>query len=332
MKNKLVILTTHFGTNFSGGSTATCEIFSRLENQFEEIIVVGTQLGDHSFKSVRFIKYNSWIHAIRILKQSEHNTVFYGDFYNSFLFILAKVPFVFTYHDNWPELGYNGLKNRLKSFFYTNIYNIIFKSAKRTITVSKYKLDYIKRYTSRTALIYNGYHASKIKSTNATSQFVNKIIMVGNIDNRKYRMALKLFQRWTLDTKILVDIYGNISDPKLADKLSRFPFVSIKGFNKQIPYSSYCLLLHTSIMENLPIVFCEALQHKIPVVAFDVGGSNEIIDEKNGELIEPYNLKLMERQIKAILDGSKVKPIHTDKLKQHSWTMASSEYLRHLTN
>ena len=64
---RLVILTTHFGTNFSGGSTATCEIFSRLEDEFSEVIVVGTELGEHPFRQLQFLPYQNWIEAILIL-------------------------------------------------------------------------------------------------------------------------------------------------------------------------------------------------------------------------------------------------------------------------
>ncbi|MEM9328298.1 MAG: hypothetical protein AAGA85_21705, partial [Bacteroidota bacterium] len=104
MKRKLVILTTHFGLNFSGGSKATCEVFGLLQSDFDEICVVGTQLGDHPFKSLDFREYRNWLHAVQIIRSLKSPEVlFYGDFFNSFLFILAGVPFHFTYHDNWPE-------------------------------------------------------------------------------------------------------------------------------------------------------------------------------------------------------------------------------------
>ena len=63
-KISLVIVTTHFGTNFSGGSTATCEIFSRFQNEFETIYVVGTELGEHPLQKIIFKKYRNWAQAI----------------------------------------------------------------------------------------------------------------------------------------------------------------------------------------------------------------------------------------------------------------------------
>lgn len=327
MKKQLVILTTHFGTNFSGGSTATCEIFSRLESQFEQVVVVGTQIGDHPFKSIRFIKYTNWFEAVKIIKELNREALFYGDFYNAFLFILARVPFYFTYHDNWPELGREGLFNRLRSLFYTNIYNTIFKRAKGTITVSQFKLNYINQYTTRATLVYNGFNGEDQLKRGHSASHGKKIVMVGNIDNRKYGLALKLFKQLSLGSDMSIDIYGNIIDLKLAENLAKFPFVNIKGFMKDIPYYSYDLLLHTSIMENLPIVFCEAVYTGVPVLAFDVGGSNEIIDKNSGLLIPPYDLNLMENRLKHMLVDSKKMQPNDELLNRHSWNSASKNYL-----
>ena len=140
MSKKLVILTTHFGTDFSGGSTATCEVFSRIERNFEQVIVVGSELGQIPFNSIKFLKYDSWRHVLKILRDIDKNgTIFYGDFYNSIFYVWLNIPFYFTYHDNWPELQSTSIKNRFKSIFYTNIYNHIFKNATTVFTVSDFK-------------------------------------------------------------------------------------------------------------------------------------------------------------------------------------------------
>jgi glycosyltransferase involved in cell wall biosynthesis len=332
LKTSLIILTTHFGTNFSGGSTATCEIFSRLENKFTKIIVVGTELGNHPFNNLEFHKYKNWCHAIKILKSFKRmdTSIFYGDFYNSFLFILAKIQFYFTYHDNWPELENQGVSNSIQSLFYTNIYRKIYKKARLTITVSKFKLHFIRKYTNKAELIYNGFN-QEISDMTTNSNFVGKkIIMVGNIDKRKYAFALKLFEKITVDNEMLIDIYGNITDSKMANQLNAYTFVNLKGFVELIPYGSYKFLLHTSAMENLPIVFCEAIHNNLPVIAFDVGGSDEIIDKNNGVLIPPYDLSKMEKTIADVMNGSINLQPSLDLLEKHSWENASREYAKRM--
>lgn len=327
MNKRLVILTTHFGTNFSGGSTATCEIFSRLEGQFSEIVVVGTRLGEHPFKSLQFIQYRTWLECIKTLKGLTENTTFYGDFYNSFLFILARIPFFFTYHDNWPELAKDGYKNRLRSIFYSNVYKLIFQYAIKTITVSQFKLTFIKKYSSNTALVYNGFEVHENHHDQITGNKRPRILMVGNVDRRKYRLAVELFKNWGNSHNTSIDIYGNIIDEKIASVLSNVSFIKLKRFVKKLPYTTYDLLLHTSTMENLPIVFCEAVYHGLPVLAFDVGGSKEVVNDRNGKLIPCYNIELMREELDRMLTTS-TKNI-TDKkiLEKHSWDSASDQYL-----
>ena len=181
MSKKLVILTTHFGTDFSGGSTATCEIFSRIEEKFKEVIVVGTKLGQSPFKSAEFLSYKSWWHATKIIKDMDtNNTIFYGDFYNTIIYVWLKIPFYFTYHDNWPELGKTSFKNKIRSLFYTNIYKQIFKHAIAVFTVSALKTLFVKKYNEQVHLVRNGFNIANGLSFGTERK---EILMVGNIDD-----------------------------------------------------------------------------------------------------------------------------------------------------
>lgn len=327
LKDKqLVILTTHFGTNFSGGSTATCEIFSRLEKEFRGVTVIGTQLGIHPFKSLNFVKYNSWSEAVNLIRQwARKESVFYGDFYNAFLFLRAKVPFFFTYHDNWPEMRQFGLMNRIRSLFYTTAYIRIFRDAQHVFSVSNHKATFIRRFTDQVSVVRNGISISKKTFGQKTSD----VLMVGNIDQRKYARALNLFH--LLDQQgppeVQIAIYGRVNDQTLADKMAGFSFVKIKGYHEQVPYDEYAFLLHTSVMENLPITFCEALFHGLPVLAFNVGGASEIIGTKQGVLVPPYSL---ERLAQAFTEMTKADAtdFECQVPPEYSWDVCSEQYLK----
>lgn len=330
MRKKLVILTTHFGTDFSGGSTATCEIFSRIEGDFEEIIVVGNKLGEVPFRAIRFLKYNSWRHALKILGDIDRSdTVFYGDFYNSIFYVWLKIPFYFTYHDNWPELESTSIKNRFKSIFYTNIYNRIFKNALAVFTVSDFKKQYIKRFSEHVQLIRNGFSRANDVSANTEN---GKIIMVGNVDSRKYKLALPLFRLLEKEKSFnnSIDIYGNIIDNRLAKRISKFSFVNLKGFKSAIPFKSYKILLHTSIMENLSIVFCEAIYTGIPILAFDVGGAKEVVSPKLGRLIAPYEIENMKLELLKMVADPVKSSRNIEALDEFSWEKSSEKYLKEI--
>jgi len=331
MRKKLVILTTHFGTNFSGGSTATCEIFSRIEGNFAETIVVGNQLGATNFDSIKFLRFNSWWHACKILKNMEKsNTVFYGDFYNAILYVWLKIPFYFTYHDNWPELGKTSALNRLKSLYYTSIYKKIFKNAISVFAVSKFKFKFLKKYNKQVLLVRNGFNRYD-GLAKGDSQF--RVLMVGNIENRKYKLALPLFRLLEKERpdNMTIDIYGNTKNHRLAKKISRFSFVNLKGFYSSVPYNHYSLLLHTSTMENLSIVFCEAIYHGLPILGFDVGGAREIaLINNKSSLITPYHIDNMHKEVhKMLADPSRMLSEAPD-LEEYSWKRASLKYLNEI--
>lgn len=323
---QLVILTTHFGTNFSGGSTATCEIFSRLEKHFKGVTVIGTQLGAHPFQSLEFLQYKNWWEAIRIIRRWPSNeAVFYGDFYNAFLFLLARVPFYFTYHDNWPEMRQFGLINRMRSLFYTTAYIRIFQKALHIGSVSEFKAVFIRKFTDRVTVIRNGYAESSVSAYRKSSD----VIMVGNIDQRKYAKAHAFFRLLENEghTSAQIDLYGRVIDQGLADELSKFSFVNLKGFRDEIPYGKYKFLLHTSVMENLPITFCEALYHGLPVVGFDVGGSAEIIGEKQGILVPPYALNELYQAFAKLTISQHTNTFHCSVPPEYSWDFCSDQYL-----
>ncbi len=327
---KLVILTTHFGTNFSGGSTATCEIFIRLEKHFDDIIIFGTEIGQHSFNSLHFKQYhNSQELRSLISKYNSNKTKFYGDFYNAVAFAAEQVPFYFTYHDNWPELADTSFDHWVDGFKYMRAYEKIFNSAQHVFTVSEFKRKQIAKYTSEVSLVRNGFHKTHELEGGLPTNRQN-ILMVGNIDDRKYQKALELFNQWNPECK--VDIYGRVIDKDLADGLDSFPCVSIKGFVEEVPYHQYRLLLHTSLMENLPITFCEAIYSKTPVVAFDVGGCEEVITSDTGVLIEPYDLEELKKQVIYAYNSYEQFNLKSNILSEFDWERAAIAYQKIILN
>ncbi len=329
MNSRLVILTTHFGTNFSGGSTATCEIFSRIEQEFEEIFVIGTQLGNHPFKALQFLRYKNWFHAVQLIKSlNQSGTIFYGDFYNSFLYAMARVPYYFTYHDNWPELGKLSLKNKVLGTYYWFFYLLIFSTAKLVITVSRFKEETIQKFVKNLVVIRNGVnktnHCLGSKAINPT-----RLLMVGTVENRKYKKAINLFSRIEeSDLELEIDIYGHIKERSVAKKLSAFNFINLRGFSSSIPYKEYKCLLHTSLMENLSMVWCEAIDNGLPVITFSVGGAVEVIDETRGILVDPYNIDQMINAIENLESHNQLIRESGKLSKEYSWKLASEKYLR----
>jgi len=80
--------------------------------------------------------------------------------------------------------------------------------------------------------------------------------------------------------------------------------------HNQIPkiLSNASILALPSYMEGLPTVCLEALASEIPVVASDVGGTSEIVIEKEtGFLAPPGNAKIFAYRIMTLLDDEKLR-------------------------
>ena len=265
---------------------------------------------------------------IRILKDLDsNNTIYYGDFYNAIWLVWTKKPFYFTFHDNWPEMRKASIADFFRSLFYVPVYKTIFKHAKGVVTVSSYKNNYISKYSKRVVLIYNGFNREKVTGT-AGIKKKQHILMVGNIEKRKYRLACRLFRILGHDFSGRIHIYGNILDKRLAKRLNAYPFVELKGFVPVIPYDDYQCILHASFIENLPIALCEAIYHRIPVIAFNVGGISEVVNSTNGILVYPFDLMKMEKSLVATLKNSIEFSFDANQLEDLDWEVASTKYFK----
>jgi glycosyltransferase involved in cell wall biosynthesis len=327
------MLTDNFGVNYSGGAIATARIFACLQEEFEHFFVIGKQLGVHAFRNLTFLPYTHAARAIQHIRSFDiKNTVFYGDFYMSYYFILARVPFYFTYHDNWPEQKAFGWRNYLRGFFYIPTYRWILKNARWVITVSNYKYQFTSSLTSQTSVIRNGINCTlhKQKILPLTDGGPISILMLGNIDDRKYGWALELFKlidRDRLAARLSIHIYGRILDRRLAEQLKAFSFVELKDFTTQVDFRPYHFFFNTSKIENLSISVCEALANYTPAFCFDVGGLSEVVQHRqNGMLARPGQIQAFFIHVQAACSGNVQFDFATQDLSEYDWDRAAQQY------
>ena len=335
MSKRLVILTDNFGLNYSGGAIATCRIVEQIAPNFSEIFVVGKQEGQHPIKHLVFLEYQNIWQAIRHIKSLKSSkTIFYGDFYMAYYFILASVPFYFTYHDNWPEQAAFGWLNRLRSYWYIPLYRWIIRKAEWVLTVSEFKYQFVQQLNPNSSIIRNGVNCSihKVRQKTHEQGQPLKLIMLGNIDDRKFGWAEMLFDYISRASKPVfceIDIFGHPNNKELAKRLNRYSFVQVHEFSTQVDFTDYHIYLSTSKIENLSIAVCEALLNHTPVVCFDVGGLHEVIlDNKTGVLIEPGNILQMYEVLEGITSGSLKFDFTEQDLTNFNWRVAAEQYLK----
>ena len=290
----MVFFSSKIGYNISGGSDATMYLSEYLEEYFDELIFVCRQIGDIKTRTLIVIECNDEAHLKKeLISLANADTLFYGDFMDAILLAELGLQFAFTYHDNWPDQINIAGVDKQEAQATIEIYQRIFSLSKVTFCVSSYGLAFAGKYTRNVVLVRNGYRKRAIFYT--ASKIGKPFLMVGNVDSRKYELAFLLFQHLSglLANDIKVDIYGNILDLALADKLSQFAFVRILGFQEEIPYHHYKALINTSYVENLPISMVEAISHLLPIVTFDVGGIKDLFTSPIGKLIPPYQIERM---------------------------------------
>ncbi len=333
LKKQLVILSDNFGLNTSGGSIATARIFEQIQDEFESINVVSKTIGKHHFRNLKNFNYKTRAEAIHIIKQLHHqgNMVFYGDYYTSYYFIHAKVPFYFTYHDNWPDQQLLSFKDMVKSLFYIPVYKQIFKKCEALINVSSHKMAYNAHLNPNTYLVRNGLNAdvNKFSQKQYEAGTRLRIIMLGNIDNRKFGLASKLFSELSmLQYTIEIDVFGKVIDNTIMGEMNAFDFVHIRGYEENIDFNPYHLLISVSKMENLSIAICEALANKTPVITFDTGGLCEVVKHGvNGLLISKFSISSIVQAVQGFLNNQFNFEFNADDLIEYDWHKSAEAYL-----
>ena len=182
------------------------------------------------------------------------------------------------------------------------------------VLTEKSLYDYIKILKipkKKLRYIYNPIDDSVYKFVKPYNIDSNKIISVSRISKEKGMDLLvnvaselkRLNQNWVWDVYGDGPEFENIKQMINEKNLSNY--VYLKGQENQIyeKYGNYAIYALTSYREGLPMVLLEAKANSLPIVSFDIEtGPNEIVlDEKNGFLVEPYNVEKMAQKINLLL-------------------------------
>ena len=141
-----------------------------------------------------------------------------------------------------------------------------------------------------------GLKFSTKKNYNKRFVFISQVRKEKGID-----VILQSFKK--LDTSFTIDIYG----PLMGYEKEQLCSANVKYKKPLLPQEVYsilsqydCLLL-PSFREGYPGVIIEAFSLGVPVIATNIGGIPEIVENGvNGLLIEPKNIEALTRAIKSI--------------------------------
>lgn len=327
---ELIILTKKWGRNYTGATLATQCFVEHWSYNFKRITVFTLQKGicdTSEIVSVNVVKNES-----ELLKKlngyvvkSKEMPVGYSDDHLGYLLAKVNIPYIHTYHGNWPSARWIDISFFLKSFYFISLYKKTIAKAKTVVNVSYYMETFTKKYNSQSIVIRNGIDN---KPAICKEIWTKTFVMVGNIDSRKYRYAISLAKKLQeIDDEIKIHIYGKFFDEKVNSQLEKCSNVELKGQCSVIPYKGYCGLINTSIIENLSISVCEAILNGIPVFCFNVGGLSEVVvDEKTGWVFKSKDIASMAQVIAKYANSQKKLKVDSLLLRDFDWNKSARKY------
>lgn len=333
----LVVFTKYFGYNFTGATITTHELINEWKKYFKNITIITKNIGDYDIKDINIVRCKTFKEMANKANDFNKNkaNIFYSDDHIGFILGLKGIKYHHTYHASWPEARFVNKSYFFKSFGFIPLYKLTLKLATSVFAVSYYSRNFVKKINPRVTVIRNGIGLNRIKKLDNKFKELKyseklKCIMIGNIDSNKYSLAELLFEKIEKENiPIEIDIYGKAIDENLYGKIKKYSFIETKGFRKDINISKYDLMISTSKFENLSISVCESIDEKVPVIAFDVGGLNEvIINGENGFLVKKYDIDEMIKIIKFIIRDKDIFDFEINSLELFKWDLAAKMYVK----
>lgn len=242
--------------------------------------------------------------------------------------IIVRKKFVFNYHGIF--LAKNPYYNFIEKSIYSAIHYLIFLFGKvdAVFIPSKKNKELLLSETKlfpEPVVYYNGYSLNQnFSGRNADLQKqiqeIKKsklvITVIGRLEvDKRIDRAINLLKNLITEKQNLhLLIFGDgslKSDLKnLVDELELKKYIDFLGYVKEIEnyYKLFDIVLFTSDWEGMPLTMWEAMANNVPVVAPDVGGFKEILEENNcGLIYQPANLKDAKEKILHLLDDENLR-------------------------
>ena len=272
---------------------------------------------------ISFLKKND----INILHCHEEKSRFYG-----LIATRAERLSIIATNHNWtsPPKWFERFYEYLDAFILRFINRVVPVSDELSHRIRRFKIP-----TRLISVIPNGinlkeFHPEKIAANYRESLGIkNEVKVIGNIGRLSVEKGQKILLQAARRT---IDQYPDIcflfvgDGPQewelkqYAKSLAIDDKVIFTGFRKDISkiYSLLDVFALTSLHEGTPMVILEAMAMGVPIIATDVGGvANIIQDNKNGILLKPEDPRLVSRALLKLLRNPDVSERLSSKAYRH---------------
>lgn len=258
---------------------------------------------------------------------------------------LKKLPLIHVERGAGHSVSSNKLVNMLSQIYDHSLGRFLVKSATLNIGVSQASCDFIKHIgSSNTMVIYNGlsYYKHEIKWLKWLNRKSNIVMFVGRLIYAKgVQDLIKAFNICKVkhqELQLLIVGDGNYRNQLETLALMSLYASDIKFLgrkdSKEVAWllSTAKVFVNPSYSEGLPTSIIEAASFSLPIIATNVGGTSEIIENKvTGLLIEPCNVNQLVDSIHKLLSDESLATrigINVEKIVsiKFDWDIITEEY------
>lgn len=272
-----------------------------------------------------------------------HSYGYFSTYAGTFVHRTRGVPLVLTTHSD------PGRPHLQKRIFDAIVPELTLRQAQQVIAVTTSEARYLSSLgveNRRIVVIPNGINLAAFRGGREKSQDTEflRILYVGRVylDQKGLEILIRAASilpnsiRWRLDI-VGEDWGGAAKILELAQKLKIRERVRILGRLDEAKlvdaYYSADVLVMPSLFEPFGIVLLEAMASGLPIVASNVGGVPEVVDEeKTGLLVEPGNPKSLAAALEYILSNESLRRsmgrAGRKRVSQFSWDLIVPKILK----
>lgn len=234
---------------------------------------------------------------------------------------------------------------RFIAYLYDQIFGkLVFKLTDKCLAISKASADFSETLGGKNVeIIYNAVDTDFFRSSPATgtSDGITRIIFVGRLVKAKGVQDLICALGNIQTDKLRLSIVGTGNYEKelkaLAKNDDRIIFIGQKNKGEiRNLLNESDIFINPSYSEGLPTSVLEAGAMELTIIATDVGGTKEIIEDNiNGFLVQPHQPIEISEKIKIILEGNKTvksvrRNIRQTVLDKFSWNKNVNKFIDYL--
>ena len=209
------------------------------------------------------------------------------------------------------------------------------KWADAITVISKEAFDY---YTNLGYNVFQVPNAIDISSleTNVDKRYSKQVIFAGRLSHEKgIDSLISISQKLTDDIHLII-LGAGPEEEKIKDLVKNHKNIHFFGYQNKNQTISLIrgsdILIHPSLHEGISSTILESMACKTAIIASDVGGNRELIENnQNGIIIESHNIDSFVEQIINLFDNEQLRQLLVDNalktVEKYNWNKIGNLYL-----